>query len=100
MSNLLKQQNALIRALFEWPPEPAAEHLLALLEPDLPTQALRGLQAYQGNGHLLAERVLQAAYPVLQQMLGAESFSDLARALGDLFKFRDGHGPHDSGEYF
>lgn len=42
---------------------------------------LRGLAAYQANGHALAERALGSAYPVVQQMLGAESFAALARAL-------------------
>ena len=41
----------------------------------------RGLKAYQANGHALAERALRAAYPVVAQMLGNESFADLARAL-------------------
>ena len=41
----------------------------------------RGLKAYQANGHALAERALRAAYPVVAQMLGDESFADLARAL-------------------
>lgn len=41
----------------------------------------RGLKAYQANGHALAERALLAAYPVVAQLLGGESFADLARAL-------------------
>ena len=41
----------------------------------------RGLSAYQANGHALAERALAGAYPVVQQMLGEESFAALARAL-------------------
>jgi hypothetical protein len=39
----------------------------------------RGLQAYRSNGHVLAQRVLVAAYPVVAELLGAESFDGLAR---------------------
>jgi hypothetical protein len=41
--------------------------------------ARRGLQAYQANGLALAERALAAAYPVLVQLVGDESFAPLAR---------------------
>lgn len=41
----------------------------------------RGLQAYQANAGALAERALAAAFPTLQQLLGAESFAALARAF-------------------
>jgi hypothetical protein len=41
----------------------------------------RGLQAYRANAAALAERALLAAYPVLQQLLGSESFAMLARDL-------------------
>lgn len=41
--------------------------------------ARRGLQAYQANGLALAERALGAAYPVLAQLIGGESFAALAR---------------------
>jgi Putative DNA-binding domain len=55
-------------------------------------QTLRGLQAYQANGHALAERALNAAYPVTAALIGADSMAALARAfwhahppaLGDL----------------
>lgn len=40
----------------------------------------RGLQAYQAHAGALAERALAAAYPTLQQLLGAASFAALARA--------------------
>lgn len=39
----------------------------------------RGLQAYRSNGHALAQRVLAAAYPVVAQLLGAQSFDALSR---------------------
>lgn len=41
----------------------------------------RGLQAYQAHAGALAERALGAAYPTVQQLLGAESFAALARAF-------------------
>ena len=41
----------------------------------------RGLQVYQANAGALAERALAAAYPVTLQLLGAEPFAQLARAL-------------------
>ncbi len=47
----------------------------------------RGLQAYQANAGALAQRALAAAYPTIEQLLGAESFAALARA------FWHRHGP-------
>jgi hypothetical protein len=41
----------------------------------------RGLQAYRANATAMAERALLAAYPVLQQLLGNETFALLARDL-------------------
>ena len=41
--------------------------------------ARRGLQAYQSHGLALAERALSAAYPVIQQLIGADNFGPLAR---------------------
>jgi hypothetical protein len=41
----------------------------------------RGLQAYQAHAGALAERALAAAYPTVQQLVGAESFAALARAF-------------------
>ena len=43
--------------------------------------ARRGLLAYQSNGLALAERALGAAYPVLAQLIGDESFVPLARQV-------------------
>lgn len=44
-------------------------------------RAQRGLQAYQANAGVLAERALQAAFPTLQQLLGEAAFAALARAF-------------------
>ncbi|MDD0816061.1 DNA-binding domain-containing protein [Curvibacter sp. HBC28] len=41
-----------------------------------------GLQAYRGNAQALAERVFSAAYPVLRQCLGEDSWAALARDHG------------------
>ncbi len=41
--------------------------------------ASRGLAAYRANAHASAERALLAAYPVLAQLVGEESFAYLAR---------------------
>jgi len=57
--------------------------------------AARGLLAYRANAGASAERALSAAFPVLRQLVGAESFGALARSLwlhqpptqGDLAQF-------------
>jgi hypothetical protein len=77
---LATQQQALLDALFDWPAQDAVVRLTALAT-GAGSHAGRGLKVYQANGHMLAERSLRAAYPVLLQMLGEESFADLARAL-------------------
>ena len=94
MSALETQQNALLDALFEWPAQNAIKKIATYAI----DAGARGLKAYKTNGHMLAERALQAAYPVVAQLLGAESFADLARALwyaqppvrGDLGQWGDG----------
>jgi len=77
MSTLAAQQQALLEALLAWPADDAMQKIATYA---VDTRA-RGLKAYQANGHALAERALRAAYPVLAQLLGDESFADLARAL-------------------
>ncbi len=57
----------------------------------------RGLRAYRANAQELAEKALQASYPVMQQLLGEENFSHLAQDLwqalppqcGDLAQWGD-----------
>jgi hypothetical protein len=76
MSALAERQQAMLAALFDWPPDDAIENIsvyACILR-------ARGLKAYQSNGHALAQRALQAAYPVVAQLLGGESFNALARA--------------------
>jgi Putative DNA-binding domain len=65
VDNLAEQQNQLLAQL-------CAKQL---------TKPSRGMQAYRANAHASAERALLAAYPVMQQLLGADSFAQLARAL-------------------
>ncbi len=77
MSTLADAQSTLAAALFEWPSNDATTRLLPLLQ-GLPA---RGLQAYQSNGHAGALRAMLAAYPVISQLLGEESFSNLSLAL-------------------
>lgn len=73
---LSEQQSALLAALFDTHAHDAIKNIANEL---INTRA-RGIKTYQSNGHALAQRALQAAYPVLQQMLGEESFAQLARA--------------------
>ena len=77
MKTLADQQAALLDALFDWPAEVAIKKVAAgAIDP-----GSRGLKAYQANAHVLADRALQSAFPVMAQMVGDESFADLARAL-------------------
>lgn len=91
---LRDQQQAMLAVLLDWPSEQAVNNIA-------PYQAhtwTRGLQAYQSNAHALAERTLQAAFPVLTQLLGEDSFGRLSRAFwhahppqcGDMAQWGDG----------
>ncbi|MGQ0708918.1 MAG: HvfC/BufC family peptide modification chaperone [Rhodoferax sp.] len=73
---LSEQQGALLAVLFDGQPQNAIENIAN----ELMNTRARGIKAYQSNGHALAQRALQAAYPVLLQLLGPESFAELARA--------------------
>lgn len=75
--HLLQQQQTLLAALLDdgTPDAIKREAFSAVLT------GARGLKAYQSNGRILAHRVLQAAYPVLAQMVGEASFAELARAF-------------------
>ncbi len=91
--HLAAQQQALLQALFGQLDDSRAH---ALWHSDQ-AQTQRGLQAYQANGHALAERSLRAAYPVIEQMLGGDNFAALARNMwhshpptrGDLAQWGD-----------
>jgi Putative DNA-binding domain len=58
-------------AIFHWPTG----------HNSLQNTSLRGLQAYRANAAAMAERALLTAYPVLQRLLGDETFAMLARDL-------------------
>ncbi len=77
MTALARQQQALLDALFAWPPDEAMINIAYYVD----CMRDRGLKAYQTNGRALAERTLRAAYPVLAQLLGADSFAALSRAF-------------------
>ncbi|QTN26572.1 putative DNA-binding domain-containing protein [Rhodoferax sp. AJA081-3] len=77
MSRLAQQQQILLDALFAWP---AANAMKIVANESMDTGA-RGLKAYKANGHALAASALQSAYPVVAQLVGDESFTDLAHAL-------------------
>lgn len=77
MRTLAQQQNLLLEALLAWPAHDAMKKVAACAQ----DTGARGIKAYQANGHALAQRALQAAYPVVYQLVGEESFSDLSGAL-------------------
>jgi len=77
VSSLAQQQQALLNALLAW----SAGDAIKTIATEAQDPGARGLKAYQANGHVLAHNALQAAYPVVAQLLGDESFADLARAL-------------------
>lgn len=77
MSSLAAQQQDLLSLLFGGPVSDAIQLGAAPAH----SMSSRGLKAYKSNGHMLAERALLAAYPVVAQLLGADSAADLARAL-------------------
>lgn len=77
MSTLAHQQQLLLDALLAWPAKNAIKNIANKID----DTGARGLKAYQANGHALAHSALQAAYPVVAQLMGAEGFVDLARAL-------------------
>ncbi|MEO6623277.1 MAG: DNA-binding domain-containing protein [Burkholderiaceae bacterium] len=97
MTRLAEQQQALLQQLFTPAVLPAAPSRVAAVAPGLPFHGERGMRAYRANGLALAERSLSGCFPVLAQLLGAESFTALARefwltrppSLGDLAQWGD-----------
>jgi len=89
MTSLLRQQQTLLQALWvqaaqlpDWSATPAGEANTSAVAQDLTTLLAapweRGLQAYRTNARALAERALQAAYPVLTELMGHDSFALMA----------------------
>ena len=88
MTKLAGQQQALLQVLFTAAaPRPGAD-----VATGLPFHGERGLRAYRANGLALAERSLSGCFPVVAQLVGADSFTSLSRefwltrppACGDL----------------
>lgn len=77
MTPLAAQQQALLETLFSLP----AQDAIKAVAPYAGGTAARGLKAYQTNGHMLAERSLQATFPVLIQLIGDDNLSGLARTF-------------------
>jgi hypothetical protein len=77
VTTLAAQQQRLLDALLAWPAGNAIKIVAAYAQ----DPRARGLKVYQANGHALAHSALQAAYPVVAQLIGDEGFADLARAL-------------------
>jgi hypothetical protein len=81
-TSLAEQQNDLLGSIFA---------------PRVATSS-RGLAAYRANAHATAQRALQAVYPVLEQLIGADNFAYLARDFwcqcppqrGDLAQWGEG----------
>ena len=71
------RQQQLLRALWRCGNAPA----LNLWLRESSERAGHALAAYRGNAAAIAECALAAAYPTVQQLLGDESFAQLARAL-------------------
>lgn len=97
MKNLAAQQQALLQLLFTGAAAPPALPHGAPAATGLPFHGERGLRAYRANGLALAERTLAGAFPVLAQLVGAESFTALSREFwlthpprcGDLAQWGD-----------
>jgi hypothetical protein len=81
-ASLAQQQRALLEALWQ-PCHPDAMKIIA--DHALPIRAggqnlgERGFKAYRSNAQELAQRALAAAYPVVAELIGADSFRVLAQ---------------------
>jgi hypothetical protein len=78
-TGLLEQQRALVEALFAPRQSDAQRRAQAVVVDDVDWR--RGLATYRANGLALAHRALSAAYPVLAQLVGEQTFDALARRL-------------------
>jgi hypothetical protein len=85
------RQQQLLRTLWRR----GSQRSLALWLRESGVRAEQGIAAYRGNAAAIAERALAAAYPTVQQLVGDESFAQLAQAVwhrfppqrGDLAQF-------------
>jgi Putative DNA-binding domain len=76
-TTLAQQQSDLIHAIFTI--NNVASQAINTLATGINTTSNRGLQTYQANAHASALRSLQAAYPVIAQLIGDDAFEHLAR---------------------
>ncbi|MEO6292068.1 MAG: putative DNA-binding domain-containing protein [Burkholderiaceae bacterium] len=89
MHSLAAQQSALLQTLFAKPGTLQTENTIYLIASQVTNTPARGinevknkgLQVYQANAEVLALRSLQASYPVVNQLIGDDAFSLLARDL-------------------
>ena len=79
MTALAVEQQALLDALFTRPLADQSGDAINLIAVHAYYTRARGLKAYKNNGFSLAGRTLMAAYPVMAQLLGEDSFALLAR---------------------
>ena len=77
MTQLAQQQSALLTYIFAT--KNIAEEAINTPAIALNTIDLRGIQVYQANASHAAKRSLQAAYPVIAQLVGDDAFAHLAR---------------------
>ena len=75
------RQQQLLRTLWQRGSEPQLAPWLR----ESGARAAQGLAVYRGNAAVIAERALAAAYPTVQQLVGDESFAQLARAVWQRF---------------
>lgn len=88
------RQQQLLRTLWRH----GDDNALALWLREAGERARQGIAAYRGNAGALAERALGSAFPTVQQLMGDESFAQLARVAwhrfppqhGDLATFGTG----------
>ncbi len=73
------RQQALVAAL--WPPDAGATAAIEDWCSGRSVTVARGLQAYRTNGVANAARALEAAYPTVRALVGADGFQLLAREL-------------------
>jgi hypothetical protein len=73
------RQQAMVAALLT--PDAGATGALEAWCCDDPVTVIRGLEAYRGNGAANAARALEAAYPTICALIGADEFKQLAREL-------------------
>ncbi len=76
MTPLEQQQQALLQALFL-----PLKTQLSQSPHVRDFERARGMKVYQANAHHLAEHGLRSAFPVVAQLLGDESFAQMARAF-------------------